>query len=275
MFRASYPNTLSTTVQHFELAPGKERTYIITGDIEAMWLRDSTNQFLPYMKITQNCPKIQSLALGLINTQAEFLMTDSYTNAFKQFEVNPAQRHFYLNDVTETLFFGVPVDLSRHREFATKAIWERKFELDSLASFLRLSYEYFKRYKSTEFVNINYLKALKRLVCTLEEQSKDSAYEKRLRTNYYTFYRNANELKEGKIRPSFATGMIKTGFRPSDDANDLAYNIPGNAMMSTFLSLVAREILQPLAENSVFKSEASILAVKMSQFAETIRSAIF
>lgn len=50
-----------------------------------MWLRDSTNQFLPYMKITKNCPKIQQLALGLLNTQAELIMTDSYTNAFKQF----------------------------------------------------------------------------------------------------------------------------------------------------------------------------------------------
>lgn len=79
------------------------------------------------MKITQECPKIQQLALGLLNTQAEMIMTDSYTNAFKQFEQNIAQRHFYLNDMTETLFFGIPVDLTRHREFATKAIWERKF----------------------------------------------------------------------------------------------------------------------------------------------------
>lgn len=53
MFKASYPNTLSTTVNHFDLTPGNESTYIITGDIEAMWLRDSTNQFLPYMKITE------------------------------------------------------------------------------------------------------------------------------------------------------------------------------------------------------------------------------
>ena len=70
MFEQSYPNTLKTTVQHYDLTPGNESTYIITGDIEAMWLRDSTNQFLPYMKITEECPKIQQLAKGLINTQA-------------------------------------------------------------------------------------------------------------------------------------------------------------------------------------------------------------
>ena len=70
MFQYSYPNTLKTTVQRFDLTPGNESTYIITGDIEAMWLRDSTNQFLPYMKITEDCPKIQQLAKGLINTQS-------------------------------------------------------------------------------------------------------------------------------------------------------------------------------------------------------------
>lgn len=65
-----------------------------------MWLRDSTNQFLPYMKITEDCPNIKKLALGLLNTQAELIMTDSYTNAFKRFELKNAQRHFYLNDMT-------------------------------------------------------------------------------------------------------------------------------------------------------------------------------
>ena len=66
-------------------------------------------------------------------------MTDPYTNAFKKFE-DSDQRPFYLNDKTERLIMGIPVDLCRHREFATKSIWERKFEIDSLASFLRLSY---------------------------------------------------------------------------------------------------------------------------------------
>lgn len=51
IFKKSYPNTLETTVKEFNLTPGNESTYIITGDIEAMWLRDSTNQFLPYIRI--------------------------------------------------------------------------------------------------------------------------------------------------------------------------------------------------------------------------------
>lgn len=103
-------------------------------------------------------------------------MIDPYTNAFKKFE-NPAiQRHFYLNDKTTVLILGVPVDLCRLKEFATKAIWERKFEIDSLASFLRLAYEYQLKYGTIDFVNIKILKAIKRILNVLDEQSKDLKY---------------------------------------------------------------------------------------------------
>ena len=51
IFVKAFPNTMSTTVQHFNLTKGQESTYIITGDIEAMWLRDSTNQFIPYIRM--------------------------------------------------------------------------------------------------------------------------------------------------------------------------------------------------------------------------------
>jgi uncharacterized protein len=81
----AFPNTMGTTVQHYNVSKGNESTYIITGDIEAMWLRDSTNQFIPYIRMNQNCTHIPALTRGLLNTQAEFLMVDGYTNAFKRF----------------------------------------------------------------------------------------------------------------------------------------------------------------------------------------------
>jgi len=89
---------MSTTVQHFNLQKGNESTYIITGDIEAMWLRDSTNQFIPYIRMAKNCTYMPALTRGLINTQAEFIMTDTYTNAFKKFENRKEDRPNYLND---------------------------------------------------------------------------------------------------------------------------------------------------------------------------------
>lgn len=91
-------------------------------------------------------------------------MIDGYTNAFKRFETDITRRPGYLNDVTETLIMGILVDLCRRKEYATQAIWERKFEIDSLAFFLRLSYEHYKAFGNIDFINLRYIKALKRLV---------------------------------------------------------------------------------------------------------------
>jgi hypothetical protein len=66
----AFPNTMSTTVQHYNLTSGNESMYIITGDIEAMWLRDSTNQFIPYIRMPNNCTHIPAFTRGLLNTQA-------------------------------------------------------------------------------------------------------------------------------------------------------------------------------------------------------------
>ena len=76
-----------------------------------MWLRDSTNQFLPYIRIPKECPNIRKLAKGLINTQAQLIMADPYTNAFKQFEAANSRREFYLDDKTTVEIMGIPVDL--------------------------------------------------------------------------------------------------------------------------------------------------------------------
>lgn len=80
-----------------------------------MWLRDSTNQFLPYIRMKTKCPNMESLSKGLINMQAEFIMIDGYTNAFKRFETDTRIRPGYLNDVTETLIMGILVDLCKRR----------------------------------------------------------------------------------------------------------------------------------------------------------------
>lgn len=103
-------------------------------------------------------------------------MIDPYTNAFKKFEKSESQRHFYLDDKTTVLIFGIPVDLCRKKEYATKSIWERKFEIDSLASFLRLAYEYIEKYKTLDFVNLRFINALKRIMSTVDQQTKDLQY---------------------------------------------------------------------------------------------------
>lgn len=69
--------------------------------------------------------------------------------------------------------------------------------------------------------------------------------------------------------------MIKTGFRPSDDPNQLAYNIPGNAMASVFLKYVAEYILVKVPKNSVFYSSAQILMTKMQSLSAQIKQGIY
>jgi hypothetical protein len=123
IFAKAFPNTMSTTVQHYNLSRGNESVYIITGDIEAMWLRDSTNQFIPYIRMLKNCTHIDALTRGLLNTQAELIIIDGYTNAFKKFEVSKYLRPLSFSDESETLILGIPVDLIRKREFATQHIW--------------------------------------------------------------------------------------------------------------------------------------------------------
>ena len=92
-----------------------------------MWLRDSTNQFIPYIRMPKNCTHIPALTRGLLNVQSQFLMVDGYTNAFKRYETSTKDRPSYLNDISETLIMGIPVDLCRKKEYATQQIWERKW----------------------------------------------------------------------------------------------------------------------------------------------------
>ena len=69
----------------------------------------------------------------------------------------------------EKLIFGIPVDLCRRKEYATKSIWERKFEIDSVSAFLRLLHEYYLRFKDLSFLNIKVFKAIDRILTLIQE----------------------------------------------------------------------------------------------------------
>src|SRR5215469_10664888 len=68
MFGNCFPNTLDTTVD-FQMVNGKPDTYVITGDIDAMWLRDSSSQVWPYLPLMKDDPQLQQMIAGVINRQ--------------------------------------------------------------------------------------------------------------------------------------------------------------------------------------------------------------
>ena len=119
-----FPNTLDTTVD-FEIIDGKPDTYVITGDIDAMWLRDSTAQIWPYIPFVKEDKKLAELVKGVINRQAKCILLDPYANAFYKDFTKESE---WKNDLTKM----------------QPGIHERKWEIDSLCYPIRLAHGYWK-----------------------------------------------------------------------------------------------------------------------------------
>lgn len=207
IFENCYPNTLDTTVD-YEIIDGKPDSFIITGDIDAMWLRDSTAQVWPYFPLINKDPKIKNLILGLINRQVKCILTDPYANAF-------------FKDLTRISKWSSDTPTPK------PGVHERKWEIDSLCYFVRLSYHYYKVSGDSSFMDSDWDKAVRLVVDTFRtEQRKDGK-------SPYSFTREhafvvGLAIFEGTGAPTKATGMIHSIFRPSDDGTILPYLIPSN-----------------------------------------------
>ncbi|RYF70207.1 MAG: metal-independent alpha-mannosidase, partial [Cytophagaceae bacterium] len=125
LFENCLPNTLDTTVDHSTL-DGKPDTYVITGDIDAMWLRDSTAQVWPYLPLMAQDKPLQQLVAGVIARQARCIRFDPYANAFYKEQTKTGE---WKDDATDM----------------KPGLHERKWEIDSLCYPIRLAYFYWKR----------------------------------------------------------------------------------------------------------------------------------
>src|SRR5579864_4273150 len=139
MFENCFPNTLDTTVD-FEVVNGKPDTYVITGDIDAMWLRDSSAQVWPYLPLMPRDPQLQQLIAGVINRQTRCILLDPYANAFYK---DSAKVSEWRSDFTDM----------------KPGVHERKWEVDSLCYPLRLAYGYWRTSKDTSPFDDAWLKA--------------------------------------------------------------------------------------------------------------------
>ena len=240
MFTRSFPNTLDTTVR-FNVS-GKAATFVITGDIDAMWLRDSANQVLPYMHFVKNETKLDAMIQGLIQEHTRLVLLDPYANAFNR---NPSQFAGHMHDDTTKMVSNKSRKPVRVHAM-NKYIFERKFEIDSLCAFLKLANAY---YKATGSVldgpfNDRFISAVELVYNVFKIRQGPQQHE-------YTFARKTtvptDTLLDGVGAPFRVTGMLSSPFRPSDDATTFPFLIPANAMAVVELRRMA-DLMRALEE---------------------------
>ncbi|RZK97943.1 MAG: glycoside hydrolase family 125 protein, partial [Hymenobacter sp.] len=207
LFENCFPNTLDTTVTT-ETKDGRPSTYVITGDIDAMWLRDSSAQVWPYLKFMGQDASIKSLVAGVINKQTECILLDPYANAFYK---EPTEPSHWASDRTEM----------------KNGIHERKWEIDSLCYPIRLGYQYWKTTGDTQPFDAQWRRAIDLIVKTFREQQRKAS------PGPYHFQRETltstdTQPLAGYGYPVRPCGLIASGFRPSDDATVLPFLVPSN-----------------------------------------------
>jgi len=241
MFENCYPNTLDTTVD-FEIIDGKPDTFIITGDIDAMWLRDSTAQVWPYMPLINNEKKIKDLILGLINRQVKCVLKDPYANAFYK-------------DLTKRS------DWESDKPSPIPGVHERKWEVDSLCYVIRLANQYYQITGDITPFDKDWDQAMRLIVKTFRvEQRKDG-------TSPYYFEREGFSTIDappfgGKGNPILPTGMICSMFRPSDDSTWFPYLIPSNIFAAQSLRQLSH-IYRKVLNDGGFALECESFAVEV------------
>jgi meiotically up-regulated gene 157 (Mug157) protein len=218
--------------------------FLVTGDIPAMWLRDSATQVMPLLRLGAYCPEAEEFAVGVLRRQLAFITLDPYANAFNAAPDGAGHRH----DATA---------MSPH-------VWERKYEVDSLCHPLHLADRLWHATGRVDVFDGLYWRAVERVVGLWEvEQDHETRSQYRFQRR---FARSCGTLRRrGLGAPVAVTGLTWSGFRPSDDACVHGYNIPGNMFASVVLArlpLVA-EVAPP--RNSTLIERAARLRAAIEQ----------
>lgn len=240
MFEICFPNTLDTTV-HFSMdEAGNPDTFVYTGDIHAMWLRDSSAQVYPYLMLVSQDDALKDLIKGVIFRQMKCIILDPYANAFN----NGPTGGEWQSDYTKML----------------PEIHERKWEIDSLCYPIRLMYEYWKRTgDSSIFETKDWLETIDLVLQTFQEQQRKDD-----KKGPYRFLRKTDRALDtlnnsGWGAPVSGCGLIVSSFRPSDDATTLQYLVPSNFFAVTSLKKAA-EILKEINGDDERANRCSTLA---------------
>jgi meiotically up-regulated gene 157 (Mug157) protein len=244
MFENCLPNTLDTTVSP-DIFGGKPDTFVITGDIDAMWLRDSSAQMWPYLPFCKQDPRLADLIEGVMHRQARCILLDPYANAFLR-SANDAPLSWSLHDDTEM----------------KPGVGERKWEIDSLCYPIRLAHGYWQATGDGRAFDAEWKQAAQTIVKTFREQQRKNGH------GPYRFQRSSPVMTEtlalgGYGNPAVPTGMIFSMFRPSDDACIYPLFIPANLFAVTSLGQLAG-IADEIYHDSAFALECHQLALEVS-----------
>ena len=223
MFENCFPNTLDTTVD-FQVVDGRPDTYLVTGDIDAMWLRDSAAQVWPYLPLMKNDSNLQQLVAGVINRQTRCILKDPYANGFYKDDSKVSR---WKSDLTDM----------------KPGVHERKWELDSLCYPIRLAYHYWKASNDRAPLDATWRNAILLTLQTFREQQRKTG------PGPYRFQRRTEIPSDsltggGYGPPAKPVGLIFSMFRPSDDATVFPFLVPSNYFAVVSLRQAAELLTQ-------------------------------
>lgn len=240
-------------------------TFITTGDIVAMWLRDSANQlrsYKPLLTANTSTDSLASLFRGAINLQARYILTSPFCNAFQaptESGKSPEDNSAADTDVV------VPA-------YDKNFVFECKYELDSLSAFLQLSHDYYDKTQDSDFFGkFQWVNAIE-MILNVTEELQVSTYDAagHVNTPPYTFLRTWNSASETLLNSgtgspvNSGTGLVRSSFRPSDDSTIYQLFIPANMMFSSYLSKCA----------AIMETIDADLATRMTNLAAEVRTGI-
>ena len=242
MFANCFPNTLDTTVHPV----GDNDTFVYTGDIHAMWLRDSGAQVWPYLPLIYEDPELKQLIAGVILRQFKCICIDPYANAFYK---EADKRGEWASDITDM----------------KPGVHERKWEIDSHCYPIRLAYEYWQVTSDSSIFSDLWIETIKNVLKTFHEQQRKEG------VGPYTFMRNTSRSfdtlsNDGKGTPVKPVGLIASSFRPSDDATTFQFLVPSNFFAVTSLRKAAEILLNV--------NKRADLAIECLELADEVEAAL-
>lgn len=237
MFENCFPNTLDTTV-HYRKKDGKDDTFVYTGDIHAMWLRDSGAQVWPYVQLANSDPKLKAMLRGVVLRHWKCINIDPYANGFNDGPVGGS----WMSDLTDM----------------KPELHERKYEIDSLCYPLRLAYHYWQVTGDASIFGEEWMQAIRNILKTFREQQRKDG------PGPYKFQRKTERQLDtmqnnGYGHPVKPVGLIVSSFRPSDDASTYQFLIPANFFAITSLRKAA-QILTEVNKDQALAEECKGLA---------------